>query len=149
MQLFIPCIPDSVSEADLRRFMQQALCSPWRRLLKRWGHIGSIRILKITHQESRSVEYHGLVDVEPARQAERLIKKLNNTLLGGEAVEVRQYHRRSGFRERRRQHSGMESLAITDRRTRERRRGSLIIEQVPVSGEAPSPGTGSAFEPVI
>jgi len=134
MLIFFRLIPDSITEKVLRRFVRDALCSPWRRLFRRWGNIRSIRIIKITNQETFSIEYHGLVDVEPARLADAAIKRLNRTELGVRAVQVRKFHKRSGYRDRRTQDSRMEGLAIQNRRKRDRRRDSLSTERVYVSG---------------
>jgi len=134
MLIFIRLIPDSVTDKDLRRFVRHVLCSPWRRLFRRWGDIRTLRIIKITNQETFSIEYHGLVDVEPAQVADTAIKKLNRTELGGKPVQVRKFHKRSGYRDRRRQDPGMEGLAIHNRRKRDRRRASLSAEGVYVAG---------------
>jgi len=134
MLIFFRLIPDSVTEKDLRRFVRNALCSPWRRLLRRWGNIRSIRIIKITNQETFSIEYHGLVDVEPARLADAAIKKLDRMELGGRPVQVRKFHKRSGYRDRRRQDPGMEGLAIHNRRIKDRRRATLSTEGVYIAG---------------
>ena len=134
MLIFFRLIPDSITEKDLRRFVRNALCSPWRRLFRRWGNIRSIRIIKITNQETFSIEYHGLVDVEPARLAESAINKLDRTELGGRPVQVRKFHKRSVYRDRRRQDPGMEGLAIHNRRRKDRRRTSLSTERMQIAG---------------
>jgi len=134
MLIFFRLIPDSITEKVLRRFVRDALCPPWRRLFRRWGNIRSIRIIEITNQETFSIEYHGLVDVEPARLADAAIKKLNRTELGGRSVQVRKFHKRSGYRDRRIQGPGIEELAIQNRRKRDRRRASLSTERVYVAG---------------
>jgi len=135
MLIFIRLIPYSIKEKDLRWFVLNALCSPWRRLLRRWGNIRSVRIIKITDQGTLSIEYHGLVNVEPARLADAAIKKLNHTELGGRSVQVRKFQKRSGYRDRRGQDPGMEGLAIHNRRQKDRRRDSLSTEGVRVAGE--------------
>ena len=52
-------------------------------------------ILRITDRATGSVEYHGLVEVRPARIALQAIQILNGQEFGGRAIAVRRYRHRT------------------------------------------------------
>jgi hypothetical protein len=88
-------------------------------------------IRKLVNRATGSVEYHGLVDIEPAKGAVTAIRKLHLTPLKGKTVEVRKYYKRSPLRDRRER--GDEGVA-ENRRKRDRRRPNLMAESVTISG---------------
>ncbi len=144
MLVFIREIPESVSRQDLRHFVSEGLRSPWRRLLGHNGEIRALEILRILDEEAGTIEFHGLVDIESAKDAQRVIRRLNGRRLLGRNVEVRQYHVRSPQRDRRGQPHAEGELLVPDRRVRDRRRSHLRRERVHVS--APEEG-GAAWPP--
>jgi RNA recognition motif-containing protein len=131
MRIFIRLLPESVTQSDLRRFVEKAIHSPWQPLLLRRSKIHSTEIRMLVNRATGSVEYHGLVDVEPAKRAAVAIRKLNQTPLKGKAVEVRKYYERSALRDRR---GGDMAAASSNRRKRDRRRENLVAESVNISG---------------
>jgi hypothetical protein len=128
-------LPVGVSEEELHQFVRQALRSPWARLFGRGARIKTTNILKITDQETRSVEYHGVVDIEPVKSALMAAKRLRRLKFRGRELEVRPYHYRSRNGEQRGQKPLMEDLSIHNRRLTDRRRARLQKERVPVVGE--------------
>ncbi|HEB95735.1 MAG TPA: RNA-binding protein [Sedimenticola thiotaurini] len=134
MLVFIREIPESVTRQDLRHFVGEAFRSPWNRLFGRKGEIRELDILKITDEETQTVEYHGLVDIEPSKSAMLAIRRLNKSRLLGRSVDVRRYWIRSTYRDRRGQPQGAEELSLPERRMRDRRRPRLREERVHVSG---------------
>ncbi len=91
-------------------------------------------IFKVTNPKTHSVEYHGMVDIQPATSAQTAIKSLNRTHLKKMPVEVRKYFHRSPLRDRRAGQSIREHESFNDLRKRDRRRSRLTVEAVAVSG---------------
>ena len=134
MRLFVPNLPESVTESELRRLVRRQVRSPWLRLWRRSGSITALEIVQFTNPDPRSVEYHGIIEIEPELPALRAIRKLNGSRIKGKAIEVRMYHRRSSYRERRIQQIESQGGVMFNRRKGERRRLHLQREIVEVSG---------------
>ena len=134
MLLFIRMIPRSVTSGELDRFVRKGMGSFWTRFLVRQEIAVRPKVIRITNRKTHSVEYHGIVDIEPATSAQAAIRRLNRTRLKGKRVEVRHFFRRSPLRDRRVGHLSVEHDSSTDIRSRDRRRNQLVIEPVSVSG---------------
>jgi len=134
MRLFVPYLPESVTESELRRLVRRQVRSPWLRLWKRSGSITALEIVKFANPDPRSVEYHGIIEIEPELPALRAIRKLDGASIKGKGIEVRKYHRRSSYRERRMQQTESQDGVVPNRRKGERRRLHLQREIVEVSG---------------
>lgn len=134
MLLFIRLLPESTTEHELRQFVHRAVYSPWLRLIGPPSRVSSVQIIRICNPEIDSVEYHGIVGVEPAKTALSVIKKLDERELRGKKVTVRKYFSRSARRDRRLQRPEVRFLAIFNRRKKNRRRLNLAIERVRISG---------------
>jgi len=152
MLVFIRLLPETVTQNDLRRFISQALKPSWLTLLAPQGRIKSTEIRKTTYGQPLSVEYHGIVDIEPAKAAMAVIHKLNRTALKGRDVEVRKYYHRSPLRDRRIALRGMTDAPAGERRHQDRRRSHMITERVHTagplqSGQATPPATQSEAYP--
>ena len=134
MLVFIRMVPASVNSGDLRGFIYKGMGSFWLRLLSSQGSTARISIIRIVNQNTHSVEFHGLVDIEPAASAQAAIRRLNRTSLYGTLVEVREFFDRSTSRDRRKSQTSMETDSFKDLRKGDRRSQQLAIESVPVSG---------------
>jgi len=132
MLIFVRLLPEAVTQGELRRFVERAIHSPWRSLFFSRSKIRMAEIRKLVNRATGSVEYHGLVDIEPARGAVTAIRRLNLTPLKGKTVEVRKYYKRSALRDRR-ERSAPEEVS-ENRRKRDRRRPNLVAESVTISG---------------
>lgn len=132
MLIFIRLLPELVSQSNLRQFVDKALCPPWWRLLSPQSSIHSTEIRKLTNGETYSIEYHGIVDIEPAMGAVATIRKLHRALLKGKRVDVRKYYQRSPLRDRRKERQRV-SL-FDDCRKQDRRRKVMLTEWVTISG---------------
>ena len=139
MLVFIRMIPMAVTCDDLHRFVYKGLRSFWTRFFGSRGSIVELSIIRIATQNTHLVQYHGLVDIEPATSAQAAIRRLNQTMLNGVPVEVRKYFHRSPLRDRRRSQSGIETSSFKDLRKEDRRRHQLVVEHVPVSGSSIMP----------
>ncbi|MCB1859516.1 MAG: hypothetical protein KDI63_14665 [Gammaproteobacteria bacterium] len=144
MLIFIGHLPASTSEKDIQGFINGAGRPLWRRFIAPRARIGEIEIIRITDPQTQSVEYHGIVDVDPEPAAFSALRSLAGKRLGLAAVEVRHYQARSSYRDQRSVRDPLEQLAISDRRTRDRRRSNLVIERVNITG-APQSGIPSGL----
>ncbi|MCP4862894.1 MAG: hypothetical protein GY897_02845 [Alteromonas sp.] len=134
MLVFIRMIPMAVTCDDLYRFIHKGMGSFFTQLLGKKGTVTELSILKFANQEAHSVQYHGLVDIDPVTSAQAAIKRLNQSRLNGVPVEVREFYDRSPSRDRRESQSAVESAAFKDQRRGDRRCNQLNIEPVTVSG---------------
>jgi len=131
MYIFVRRIPEGVSRRELTRFVDKATSSFWRRLpFVTHPQVEKCEILRIEDLETHSVEYHGLISVQPAKAALSLINRLNGERLHGKAVEVRKYYRRSSYKDRRRRYADGDELSFDDRRHKDRRRPRLRIRTI-------------------
>jgi len=134
MLVFIGMIPMAITCDDLHRFVYKGLGSFWTSFFGGQGIIAELSIIRIAIQNTHLVQYHGLVDIEPATSVQAVIKRLNRTRLNGVFVEVRKFIDRSPLRDRRKSQSGIETSYFKDLRKGDRRRCQLAVEEVPVSG---------------
>ena len=134
MLVFIRLLPESVTPNDLRKFVSKAMRSPWATFFAPQGKIRSTEIRKITYRQGLSVEYHGVIDIEPAKAAAAVIRKLNRAPLKGRDVEVRKYYQRSPLRDRREQQNRAKDFPSENRRRSDRRRIDMINERVNMAG---------------
>lgn len=125
MWVFVRRIDPTTTRKELERFFNKGLKPGWAFFpFPTHGAIKRCEILCITDKDNRSVEYHGLVEIMPAKAAVSAIQRLNGSLLKGKSVEVRKYSRRSSYRDRRDHFSDLEP-ASEERRKRDRRRPNL------------------------
>ena len=134
MLVFIRMIPKSVTCNELSHFVHRGVDSLRTRFLGKQGSVDSVSIKRFTNQETQSVEYHGIVNIEPAASAQAAIRRLNRTTLKGVPVEVRKFYQRSPMRDRRRNQSDMDAASFENLRKGDRRRNLLDIDPVYRSG---------------
>lgn len=127
VMLFVRNLPYSVSRRDLKQFIQRELRVAGIRGLPLMSTCTSCNILRITDPATGTREYHGLVEMQPARIALQAISVLNGKEIAGTPIEVRRYRHRSAWGERRSRQYG-ESAATQV--AHERRRPNLKIELV-------------------
>ncbi len=133
MLVFIRFLPKSVTIGDLRHFVNNSVRSFWSRHFGRQGTITGILIIKVTNPKTHSIEYHGMVNIQPIKSAQAAIRNLNWTILKGVPVEVREFFHRSPLLDRRKGQSDIEHESFNDLRKRDRRRSHLSLEPVAVS----------------
>jgi len=81
-RLFVGNIPYSVTEEDLRG------------LFARCGTVANARV--ITDLDTGRSKGYGFVDMSTAQEAEKAIRELNNSPLGGRTIVVNEARARSG-----------------------------------------------------
>ena len=121
MRLILVRIPAHTSHQDIARFIEPAIN---RRFSFRKNRIGRVEILRLHDKNINTVEYHGLVTIEPDSLALRAILKLNRKPINGKHIAVRQYHNRSLHNDSRMKKSPL-PLKNKDRRLADRRRSDL------------------------
>jgi len=125
--LFVRNLPCNVSRRDLRQFIQGELKRAGIRGLPLMSTCTNCSILKITDPATGSQEYHGLVEMQPARIALQAISILNGREIRGTPMEVRRYRHRSAWGQHgNRRYPGPSAI----RTIPDRRRPSLKIELV-------------------
>ena len=126
--LFVRDLPSNLSRRDLKTFVTGRLKDAGIRGSLLLNVCSNCSILKITDPASGRQEFHGLVEIQPARIAVQAIEALNGALLGGNPMEVRRYRHRSPWGEHRARRS--ENAGAVVEPLVERRRPNLKIELV-------------------
>lgn len=121
MDLFFRNIPANTKAEELRGFIVDGVRGwrPWAPALE----MSRCDVIRITHEDSGLVEFHGLVTIRDQQMAELVIKKLNGRMLKEVPIEVREYTYRSPGDKR-----YTEELFGVDRPS-DRRRKNLKIER--------------------
>jgi hypothetical protein len=131
MMLFIGHIPAHSTERDFMRFVTRfgnGLLS-WVPFVSKPA-LRKCHILRIEDQLARSVEFHGLLSIQPSKSSQNLLQKLDGKQFNGKPVEVRRYYKRSFRMDRRIIHTESDSLPV-ERRRRDRRRPALNTQLRP------------------
>lgn len=126
MIIFIRKISANTKLSELIDFVEPAVKGG---LFRKGGVIKGAKILALKDTRLRTVEYHGLVNVEPEKEALRAIKKLKGQRFKGKFVVIRQYYQRSWHNDKRQGQQGLDNI---ERRMTDRRRGKEleIIEDI-------------------
>lgn len=125
MLLFIKDIPKYSTNQEVTRFISSGRSSLARFIPFISGFsVLKCEILRIEDKRQLTVEYHGLITVEPEKTGHALINRLDGAILNGRRVEVRPYFKRAAYKDRRRIHANLELLPA-ERRSRDRRRDYL------------------------
>jgi hypothetical protein len=125
--LFVKGLPESITDRELKMQFQHLTGPRWRSYLAGCGSIGVCDIIRVTNHETGEVEFHGLVEVQPAKLALRAIRELHGSKIRGHSIEVHRYQQRSPLRGKYSYNVEMEADNPRD----ERRRDNLSIELVP------------------
>lgn len=117
MIIFIRKIPANTKISEIIDFVEPAIKGG---LFRKSGIIRGAKILALRDVRLRTLEFHGLVTVEPDAVALRAIKKLKGQRFKGKFVVVRQYFQRDWHNDPR---QGSREQKVTERRITDRRRG--------------------------
>jgi hypothetical protein len=125
--LFLRGLPEDLTRRELKMFVQCAIKGADSRMFAFGAVVSNHDIVRITDPVKGTTEYHGLVEIQPAKAAIRAIEWLNGRELKGRTIEARRYYNRSLLRDRFKNWGSRN----TARETRhERRRSELRIELV-------------------
>ncbi len=149
--LFVRGLPESTTHNDIKSLFERLSSPRWQVRLTGVGGVCSCDIVQITNRKSESVEYHAMVEIQPAKLALRAIRELNGSLVHGHRIEVHRYHHRSPNRDRRRDEPELWSKpqgseSDENRRTVERRREYLQIDLVNQSSNRLLPTLSRMFQ---
>ena len=121
MIVFLRRIPANIKKYEIAAFLEPALKGG---LFAKNGYIEEIKILTHRDKQKNTLEYHGLVRIEPEAAAERVIKKLNGKPINGKHIVVREYFSRNWHNDPRLSRSHP-NITFPDRRKADRRRHHL------------------------
>jgi hypothetical protein len=130
VMLFLRNLPPNVSRRDLKAFVVTQLHQAGIRGTPLRHLCANCSILRIVDPDLDTVEYHGLIEVQPARIAMRAIQVLNGKRLRDTPIEVRRYRHRSPWGERRNRADYQDGATVVAEPLRERRRPNLKIDLV-------------------
>ena len=130
IMLFLRNLPPNVARRDLKSFVVAELRRAGIRGNPLLHLCANCSILRIVDPDRNTTEYHGLVEVQPARVAMQAIEVLNGKCLGGCPIEVRRYRQRSPWGERRQRAEARGDATMAAEPLRERRRPNIKIELV-------------------
>jgi hypothetical protein len=100
IMIFIRDLPGSLTPKELKAFVLAGVQAARARSAAIRGTVASCTILRMSDPKSGVEEYHGLVEVQPAKAAIHAISELNGRELRGRKLEVHRYHPRSALRGR-------------------------------------------------
>jgi hypothetical protein len=120
VMLFVRGLPEDVSGKELKHFIQTAVRELDSRPFSLKATVCNCNIVCVSDREDDSRNYHGLVEVQPAKAAIDAIGALNGRELRGHKIEVRRYQHRSPLRDQRDEPAGYtgESADLYERRRR-------------------------------
>lgn len=120
MVIFIRKIPANTKLSEIIGFIEPAIKGG---LFRKSGKIRGAKILALRDMRLRTLEFHGLVTVEPDAVGLRAIKKLKGRRFKGKFVIVRQYFQRDWHNDPRQNRERQGDGISIERRTFDRRRG--------------------------
>ena len=123
MLVILRGIPANTNRYEILTFLQPALKGVF---FKKKGRIDHIRIVKIQDVERDTIEFHGLVRIEPDSAALRVIKMLNRKVINGKNIAVREFQARNWHNDPRIRRKAPK-LGFPDRRQGDRRRKALVV----------------------
>ena len=131
MWIFIKGIPKEMDSVALEKFVKRILSPGWLPFAVTGRvRVKGSKILKIVHTRTRSVEFHGLIQIKPASQADRVIQRINSSRIKGRKLECHPYSKRYARADRRNMLMDAGRKTSADRRQVERRRGNLVSQVV-------------------
>ena len=92
MIIFLGRIPANTRKHEVTDFIEPALKGGF---FQKSGRIEHIKILVLKDKNTNTLEYHGLVTIDPDDAAKRVIKKLNRKVFKGKHIAVREYQLRA------------------------------------------------------
>lgn len=98
VMVFLRGIPENLTRKELKAFIMPAVRTATGRSVGLKGAVSGCTILRMTDPQSGATEFHGLVEIHPAKVAIHAIAELNGKKLGGQRIEVRRYQPRSALR---------------------------------------------------
>jgi hypothetical protein len=132
MIIILKNIPAKTKKLDVKIFITPAVDGGW---LSKRGQIKNISFFAQKNIQTREIQHHGLVEIEPDSIAERVIKKLNRKIMVGKWIAISEYKTRNWDNDRRRKNTNVSEL-IKNKRVADRRgQYESIGEEIAVSSK--------------
>ena len=128
--LIITGLPESITSEELKARFQRRIQPRWWSLLTGSSSIRICNIIRITYRDTGDVEYHGLLEIQPAKLALRAIREMNGSIIHGCTISVHRYRHRSPVQDV----YSIGSDSESDQVTVERRRSDLGVELIAPAG---------------
>lgn len=129
MKIFVRCQGDPCGRGALTDFVRRALRGPWYTGFRQRGEVVDCRVVRVMDLSGRRVEYHGLVEVRPARIGWYLVQRLDGRQLLGAPAQVRKWFDRDGRCADRRRLAGLSAYPRhLDRRSGHERRRMVRLQ---------------------
>jgi hypothetical protein len=125
MLIFFRNIPASSRSADFYKFIRPVMGNGFLPAFKK-GRIVNAKIVSLLNTDTNTMEYHGLVRIEPDNVAQKVIKRLNRKPFKGVRINIREYHSRTWHNDPRTGLSSTKKLNNFRQRDRRRRNVELI-----------------------
>ena len=125
--LFLRSLPEGMTCKELKSIIRTTIRRSIARPLWLATPVRDCSIFSITDPENGSREFHGLVEIQPAKLAAEAMEALRGRKIDGKPLEVRRYYSRSRLRDRR--ELAAEEAAGGNRKG-DRRRHNLKIELI-------------------
>lgn len=129
MKIFLRCHGQAMSRDTLLRFVRKGLRGPWYAGFRELGEIGSCLIVRVMDLSGRQIEYHGLVEVRPARLGWQVMQRLNGRRLMGQQVQARKWFDRTSQGADRRRLEGLQAYPMDQDRRRDTDRRRMVRVQ--------------------
>ena len=94
MLIFFRNIPASSRTEDFYKFIRPVMGNGFLPAFKK-GRIVNVKIVQLLNTDTNTMEYHGLVRIDPDNVAQKVIKRLNRKPFKGVRINIREYHSRS------------------------------------------------------
>lgn len=123
MWILLRQIPNEITRRGLGMFVSKGSKPSWMFFpFSSHAKVKRCEILQILNPKTKTIEHHGLVQIDPGKAALKVIERMNGQKLQGKPIVVRKYFRRSPQRDRRRIFSEREEQQELRRQDRRRDR---------------------------
>jgi len=131
MWIFVRGIPRQMDSKALDKFIKRLLSPGWLPFMRAGRiRITGSKILKIVHTRTRTVEFHGLIQVMPASKAGSVIDRINQAQIDGRKLHAHPYSKRFLRSDRRKSFLDPSREKVPERRRIDRRRKHLVSQVV-------------------
>lgn len=122
MNVFLRRIPANTKHSEISEFFTPVLKNGF---FRKSGRILNIEILTLRDTRTGTIEFHGLVALDPEWAVHRALNELKERRLNGRYVLVRPYYHRSWYNDPR-QHRDQPASGFIEKRKGDRRRGKFL-----------------------
>lgn len=126
MKIFIGGLWPHATRHELQKLVNKSLRRPWYMFNAARGTMVNCSLMQMTDKKSGSIEYNGVIEVDPTRLGWELVQALDGAVVQGYALRAHKWFPRKGLPERRvsflggeeAADAGSERRSVKDRRRR-------------------------------